>query len=157
MLFVEIVIEVDDPSAEDVQALLATHLAFSRRVTPVEFSFALDVERLAEPDVTFFSARRAGNLVGVAALKRLDESHAELKSMHTRQIERGRGVGAAMVEHVLAYARDEGYRRISLETGTTDEFAPARALYSRLGFTSCGPFANYEASPHNTFMTVELD
>ena len=153
----ELVIAVDDPRADDVRSLLAAHLAFARGATPVEYSFALDVEQLAEPGLTFFSARRAGVLVGVAALKRLDGSHAELKSMHTRQAERGRGVGRAMVEHLLGFAREQGYRQVSLETGSTDEFVSARALYTSAGFRPCGPFGDYRASPYNTFLTIGLD
>ena len=150
-------IGVDDPQADDVRALLAVHLAFSRGVTPAEYSFALDVEQLLEPGVTFFSARRAGTVVGVAALKRLDQSHAELKSMHTREAERNRGVGRAMVEHLFGVAREEGYLRVSLETGTTEEFTAARALYAKAGFRPCGPFGDYRPSPYNTFMTMDLD
>jgi putative acetyltransferase len=107
--------------------------------------------------VTFFSARREGVVVGVAALMRLDESHVEVKSMHTRQVDRGRGVGTAMVEHLVAHAPREGYRRVSLETGATEEFVPARALYTKMGFSPSGPFGDYEASPYNTFMTLSLD
>lgn len=152
-----LVIGVDDPNGEDVRRLLAVHLAFSRATTPIEYSFALDVGRLLEPDVTFFSARRAGDLVGVAALKRLDESHAELKSMHTRETERLRGVGRALVEHIIEFARRSGYRRVSLETGSTDEFIPARALYASAGFMTCEAFGTYSPSPYNTFMTMQLD
>jgi putative acetyltransferase len=153
-----VVIDVDDPRAGDVASLLAIHLAFSLATTPPEYSFALDVDQLVEPTVTFFSARDATSreLLGVAALKRLDGTHAELKSMHTREAERGRGVGRAMVEHVLAFAREAGYRRISLETGSTDHFLAARTLYERVGFRPCEPFADYAASPFNTFMTIEL-
>jgi putative acetyltransferase len=150
-------IRVDDPRAGDVRELLAVHLGFSRGVTPVEFSFALDVEQLVEPGVTFFSARRAGNLVGIAALKRLDETHAELKSMHTRDVERGRGVGRALVEHIVAFARAAGYRQVSLETGTTEDFAAARALYASVGFEPCAAFADYQPSAYNTFMTMSLE
>jgi putative acetyltransferase len=153
----ELVIGVDDPRADDIRALLATHLAFSHAVTPAEYSFALDVEKLVEPEVTFFSARRAGVVVGVAALKRLDQSHAELKSMHTRETARGRGVGRAMVEYLLTVAWHEGYRRVSLETGSTDEFVAARALYAKAGFRTCGPFGDYGPSPYNTFMTISLE
>ncbi len=152
----ELVIGVDDPRAEDVRALLAAHLAFCRDVTPAEYTFALDVDQLVEPGVTFFSARRAMVPAGVAALKRLDGSHAELKSMHTRAPERGRGVGMAMVKHLLAFAEREGYRRVSLETGATDEFVPARALYAKAGFRPCGPFGDYRSGPYNTFMTIDL-
>lgn len=152
-----VTIGAEDPRSGDVRALLETHLAFSRSVTPVGYSFALDVEDLAEPGVTFFCARANGRLVGVGALKRLDQLHAELKSMHTTEAARGRGVGRAMVRHVLTFARAEGYRRVSLETGTMEVFAPARALYSKSGFEPCGPFGDYEASPYNTWMTMSLD
>jgi putative acetyltransferase len=150
-------IGVDDPRSEDVRELLAVHLALSRTLTPPEYSFALDTDELAADGVTFFSARRGGRLVGIAALKRLDESHAELKSMHTRDSERRRGVARALVEHIVAFARDEGYRQVSLETGSTDDFAAAQELYARLGFTPCEPFGDYAASAYNTFMTIRLD
>jgi len=149
-------IGVDDPRADDVRQLLGAHLAFSRAVTPEEYSFALDVDQLVRPDVTFFSARDGGELLGVVALKRLDPGHAELKSMHTSQAHRRRGIGRALAAHVLGHARKEGYRRLSLETGTSDDFAAARSLYRSLGFRPCGPFGDYSASPHNTFMTITL-
>ena len=87
----------------------------------------------------------------------LDATHGELKSMHTRAGARGRGVARAVVHHLLGIARERGYRRVSLETGTPDEFAPARALYTNAGFRPCGPFGGYQVSPYNTFMTIELD
>ena len=151
---VGLVIGVDDPRAEDIRALLAAHLAFCRGVTPAEYAFALEVDQLVRHGVTFFSARREAEVAGVAALKRLDGAHAELKSMHTREAERGRGVGMAMVGHLLAFAEGQGYRRVSLETGATEEFVPARALYAKMGFRPCGPFGDYRASPYNTFMTI---
>jgi putative acetyltransferase len=154
---VPLVVDKDDPRADDVGALLKRHLAFSRGVTPAEYAFALDVEELADPSVTFFSARRDGVLMGVAALKHLDRSTAELKSMHTREDERGRGVGRAILEHILDFARSQGYLEANLETGTTEEFAAARALYASSGFRPCAPFGQYEASPYNTFMTLRLD
>lgn len=152
----DLVIAVDDPGAPEVRELLAAHLAFARETTPAEYSFALETEQLLEPGVIFFSARRGGELLGIAALKRLDDTHAELKSMHTRASQRRNGVGRALVEHAVALARRQGYERVSLETGTTGEFAAARALYIGAGFGPAGPFADYTASPHNTFMTMEL-
>ena len=152
----ELAIRADDPRAEDVRELLAIHLQFSRGVTPVEYSFALDVDQLLGPSVSFFSARRAGQLVGVAALKRLDRIHGELKSMHTREAERGRGVGRALVEHVLEFARGAGYRRVSLESGATEDFVAARTLYASIGFKPCAAFGDYQPSSYNTFMTMSL-
>lgn len=152
----ELEIGVDDPRSEDVRELLAIHLALSQELTPPEYSFALGVDELVRDGVTFFTARRAGSLAGIAALKRLDESHAELKSMHTREAERRRGVGRALVEHIVAFASDEGYRQVSLETGATDDFVAARQLYAEFGFRPCPPFGSYAASPYNTFMTRRL-
>ncbi|HEV3124551.1 MAG TPA: GNAT family N-acetyltransferase [Candidatus Dormibacteraeota bacterium] len=147
---------VDDPRVDDVRALLGRHLAFSRGTTPAEYAFALDVEQLVDAALTFFSARKDGRLLGVAALKRLDADHAELKSMHTSEAERGRGVGRALVEHILTFARAQGYRRVSLETGTGDDFVSARTLYTKVGFMPCEAFGTYQASPYNTFMTISL-
>ena len=152
----EFEIAIDEVGTEEVRALLARHLALAREATPAEYSFALDGEQLSEPGVTFFSARDDGRLMGVAALKRIDDDHAELKSMHTREADRGRGVGRALVEHILAFARRQGYGRVSLETGTNDEFAPARALYAKCGFRRCGPFGDYSVSPYNTFLTIAI-
>ena len=149
-------IEVDDPRAEDVRDLLERHLAFARAASPPEAVYALDVAGLLDPAVTFFSFRAAGELLAVGALKDLDGRHGELKSMHTAWAARGRGIGRAMVTHLIEVARVRGYRRLSLETGSMAEFAPARSLYQRAGFRACGPFGGYRLSQHSTFMTLEL-
>jgi putative acetyltransferase len=151
-----LVIAIDDPRADDVQTMLRRHLAFAREVTPSGHVHALEVDDLVDPSVTFFSARRDGTLLGVGALKQLDESHAELKSMHTTVVARGYGVGRAMVDHLLAVATDRNYRRVSLETGTMDAFAPARALYTKVGFEPCPPFGEYTVNPHSACMTIDL-
>lgn len=153
----ELHIDVDDPTREDVGALLAVHRSFSLAATPRQFVFVLDAGELADPAVTFFSARRHGDLVGIGALRRLDEAHAELKSMHTVAAFRRQGVGRAMVLHLLAAARRAGYRRVSLETGTTEEYAAARAMYTGLGFRPSPPFGGYENTAYNACMTIELD
>jgi putative acetyltransferase len=152
----DIVIAADDPRAEDVHALLERHVAFAHEVTPPGHVHALDVSGLLDPAVTLYSARRDGVLLGVGALKRLDDEHAEVKSMHTSAAARGHGVGRAMVEHLLRVAVERGARRVSLETGTMDAFAPARALYSKVGFVPCPPFAEYTENPHSICMTITL-
>jgi putative acetyltransferase len=152
----ELVIALDDPDAEDVRELLGRHLAFARDVTPPGHVHALEVAALQDPSVTFYSARDHGVVVCVAALKRLDASDVELKSMHTSQAARGRGAGAAMVSHLLAAAAEQGYERVSLETGTMDAFAPARRLYQRAGFRPCEPFGEYTVNPYSVCMRVEL-
>ena len=140
-----------------MRALLERHVAFALSTTPPEHSFALDVDGLLDPAITFFSFRADGELLGVGAIKQLDPEHAEIKSMHTAAAARERGIGRAVLNHLLGIARSRGYRRVSLETGTMAEFAPARALYESAGFVACGPFADYRPSEDNHFMTLVLD
>ncbi|MFL5846094.1 MAG: GNAT family N-acetyltransferase [Solirubrobacteraceae bacterium] len=150
------VIAVDDPRAADVRALLERHLAFAASHSPPEDVHALDVERLVDPAITFFSFRDDDELLGVGALKELGDGHAELKSMHTAEAARGRGVGRAIAAHLLAEARSRGLTRVSLETGTMEAFAAARALYASLGFEPCPPFADYPNSRNSVCMTLAL-
>jgi len=117
---------------------------------------ALDIEALVHPSVTFVGYRVDGELLGVGALKDLGDGHGELKSMHTTASARGRGVGGAIVVHLVDLATARGMTRVSLETGTPDGFAAARSLYARQGFVECGPFGDYVLSPWSTFMTRSL-
>ncbi len=150
------VIEVDDPRADDVRALLAAHLRFANEHSPREDVHALDVDALLDPAVTFYGYRAEGRLMAVGALKRLDGEHVEVKSMHTEMAARGRGIGREMLEHLVAVARASGYRRISLETGTPAAFEPARLLYASAGFVECAPFGPYRDSPWSVCMTMPL-
>jgi putative acetyltransferase len=146
----------DDPRKPDVQALLERHREFALGQTPVEHSFALDADGLLDPAITFVSYRAAGTVLGIGAIKSLGPDHAEIKSMHTAEVARGRGIGRAMLTHLVELARAQGARRVSLETGTTAAFGPARMMYARAGFVPCGPFADYQLSGDNCFMTLDL-
>jgi putative acetyltransferase len=95
-------------------------------------------------------------VLGVGAIKELDAEHAELKSMHTAVEARGRGVGRAILDHLLAVAQSKGYRRVLLETGTTPGFAAARALYESSGFQPAEPFADYVRTEDNTFYSRDF-
>jgi putative acetyltransferase len=150
-------ISIDNPNADDVRALLERHLAFAHEHSPPEDVHALGVDELLDPAVTLFSFRRNGELLGVGALKRLDDRHAELKSMHTAESARRRGIGHAMLDHLLGVARERGFRQVSLETGTMAAFTAARSLYARAGFVPCPPFGDYRGSPNSTCMTLTLD
>jgi putative acetyltransferase len=146
----------DDPDAPDVRRLLAAHLQFAHEHSPPEDVYALDSDSLRAPDITFFSARMDGELLAVGALRQLDPTHAEVKSMHTAAAARGRGVARAVLAHLLECARSRGCTRVSLETGTMESFSPARALYASAGFVACPPFADYRPSPNSVCMTLEL-
>ena len=150
-------IAIEDPSATDVVALLEQHLADMHAESPPESVHALDVERLRAPHVTFLSARDAdGTLLGVGAISELTPRHGELKSMRTAPQARGRGVAGAVVEALLDLARERGYERVSLETGSHAYFAAAHRLYERAGFAECGPFGAYAPDPNSRFFTLEL-
>ncbi|HEY1243326.1 MAG TPA: GNAT family N-acetyltransferase [Hyphomicrobiaceae bacterium] len=149
-------IRVDDLSRPEIAALLAAHVAFCRGVTPPKSAHVLDLDALRLPEITFWSAWDGGSLLGCAALKELDPSHGEIKSMHTAAPYRGRGVGLGLLRHIEGEARSRGYRQLSLETGSFEAFVPARALYSRYGFVVCAPFGDYRLDPNSVFMTFEL-
>jgi putative acetyltransferase len=147
----------DDPARPDVYALLEEHLRHMHELSPPESVHALDVARLKGPDISFWTARDDnGLLLGCGALKALDPTHGEIKSMRTPASARRRGAGRALLQHILATAQARGYTRLSLETGPQDGFAAAHRLYESAGFTVCGPFADYRLDPFSVFMTLAL-
>lgn len=140
----------------EVAALLGEHLRDMHRHTPPESIHALDLDSLRRPGITFWSAWGEGGLMGCGALKEVDPLHGEIKSMRTAAAHLRKGVAARMLEHIVAEAAHRGYRRLSLETGSTAPFAPARRLYEAFGFRNCAPFADYSLDPHSSYMTLEL-
>jgi putative acetyltransferase len=150
------VIELDDPRRSDILALLDSHMTLMHQTSPPEHVHALDLDGLLAPTVSFYSIREDESLLGVGALKELDDRHAEIKSMHTRSDQRGRGLGRMMLEHLLSTARSRDYERVSLETGTMGEFAPARDLYISAGFEVCPPFGDYWDNEYSVCMTIRL-
>ncbi len=152
----EILIRRDDLSGPEIAELLHSHLEHSASLSPRESVHALDLEGLKAPEITFWSVWSEETLVGCGALKELTPEHGEIKSMHTVAAHRGKGVAARLLAHILDEARARSYQRVSLETGSMEGFAPARALYARFGFEPCAPFAQYRLDPHSTFMTLDL-
>jgi putative acetyltransferase len=144
---------LDDPR---VRALLAYHFNSARAETALGSAHALNASGLKSPDIHFWSAWDGDCLMAIGALKRLSEFHGEIKSMHTEQSCRRKGVGSAMLRHIIAAARQIGLSRLSLETGSWPYFVPARELYRRHGFVECPPFGGYVPDPNSIFMTLEL-
>jgi putative acetyltransferase len=149
-------IRLDDLQGPEIAGLLQTHLEISRKLSPPESVHALDLEALRCAHITFWTAWDGGRLLGCGALKEVEPGHGEIKSMHTVEKHRRRGVAARLLAHIIDEARSRSYRRLSLETGSIDAYAPARALYARFGFVSTGPFANYVLDPHSSYMTLDL-
>ncbi|MDP9794219.1 putative acetyltransferase [Catenuloplanes nepalensis] len=149
-------IVVDELSGPEIKAFLEEHLDEMRAVSPPESKHALDLDGLRRPEVTFWSVYDGDELVGCGALKRLDDTSGELKSMRTARTAKRRGVASALLRHVLAEAGRHGLTRLYLETGADDHFAPARALYTKHGFTRCTPFADYPEDPNSVHMVKVL-
>ena len=149
-------IELDDLSRPAIHALLEEHLESMHSLGPPESVHALDLAGLRKPDVTFWSAWEGSELLGVGALKELDAKHGEIKSMRTVKTHVRKGVGRALLTHIIAVARERRYERLSLETGGMEAFKPAQKLYESFGFVYCGPFGEYVADQYSVFMTLRL-
>lgn len=145
-----------DFSDPRVAELLRIHLTSARAETAPGSAHALDFAGLRSPDISFWSIREDDTLLGIGALRRLSPDHGEVKSMHTALSARRRGVGTAMLRHIIASARQSGMSRLSLETGSWEYFLPAQALYRSHGFVECPPFGEYAPDPNSVFMTLFL-
>jgi putative acetyltransferase len=156
-------IRLDDLSDPRIADFLEEHLNDMRATSPPESVHALDLSKLRDPSVNFWSAwlpaengALDGTLAGTGAIKRLDAKHAELKSMRTSAALRGQGIAKQILLHIVEQARTLGFQRLSLETGTQPFFAPAHSLYLAHGFEPCGPFGSYTLDPHSRFLTMAL-
>jgi putative acetyltransferase len=139
-----------------LERFLQDHLDDLTPTAPAESRHALDIQALRRPTVRLWVAREGPAILGTAALATLEPGHEELKSMRTHPARRGEGIATRLLDHLLADARARNVRQISLETGTMDFFAPARALYLKAGFVPCPPFGAYINDPNSAFMTLEL-
>lgn len=149
-------IREDDLTHPAVIALLEHHVAEARASTPREHAHALDLDALRTPDITVFTAWDGDDLLGIAALRRLDDAHGEVKSMRTAPERLRRGAATALLGHIVTVARAEGLTRLSLETGTAPMFDPANRLYETFGFADGPVFGGYPESANNRFMTLAL-
>lgn len=146
----------DDLSGAAIQHLISSHLVSMNETSPSESVHALGIDKLRGADVTVWSAWIEESLAGCGALKELDPTHGEIKSMKTDPGHLRKGVAGALLSHIIQEAKNRGYHRLSLETGSMDAFLPAQLLYERAGFHYCPPFGAYTDDPNSRFMTLEL-
>lgn len=149
-----IVIERVETSTSALSDFIAAHHADMQGTAPPESQHALAIERLLAPGIRLFAATVEGRIVASGALAPVDEDHEELKSMRTDPSVRGRGLGRAMLAFLIDDAAGRGIRRLSLETGRHDFFAPARAMYAKAGFVECVAFGRYLPDENSAFMTL---
>lgn len=149
-------ITLEHPVQDDLALLHARHTAAMHHDTPPESIHMLPASALAAEGIWFYVLREGGAPLAMGALKRIDPTHAEIKSMHVLAETRGRGLARVLLRHLVTAAQGLGFARVSLETGTQEGFGPARALYLAEGFCECGPFEGYHLDPFSVFMTRDL-
>jgi putative acetyltransferase len=150
------IVKPGDFNDDRVKALLTRHLQGMHANSPPGHVFALDWSGLQQPEISFYALWEGEDLLGVGALKELAARAGEIKSMRTADAHLRRGVGAAILEHIIAEAERRGYTRLSLETGSGPAFEPALELYRKYGFIEGGAFDGYEKSPFNQFLHLDL-
>ena len=146
-------IRIDDLRGSEIAALLTEHVECMAQVSPPESRHALDLDRLRQPGITFWTVWEGSRLAGCGALKEIGPTHGEVKSMRTTKTHLRRGVASTLLEHIIAEAKRRGYRRLSLETGSMAYFEPARSLYRKAGFEECAAFFGYKPDPNSAFFT----
>ena len=149
-------IKKDDLTGAKVAELIREHLHGMTLNSPPESIHALNIEKLRQPNITFWTAWDGSELAGMGALKELDSSHGEIKSMRTSSSYLRKGVARKLLQHILDEAKNRGYTQLSLETGSMAAFEPARKLYADFGFKYCEPFSDYKEDPNSIYMTKKL-
>jgi putative acetyltransferase len=152
---VSFTIAAETPLQDDVRALVAALNTFAFALTPKEYCHHMTVEQMAQPDTTLFVARAEdGAVLGMGGLRRHADGVGEVKRMFVRDEARGLGVGGAILAHIEKLAREEGYTRLVLETGS--DFDAARRVYERGAFQISGPVLDYAPSPWTAFYAKSL-
>lgn len=149
-------IKLDDLSGKEIFSLLQEHLDDMKATSPPESVHALNLEALKDPSVYFWTIWDEKVLAGCGAFKKLDQQHAEIKSMRTSSLYKKKGVASKLLIHIIEQAKLSGITRLSLETGSMDYFLPAHRLYLKHGFNFCAPFSDYEEDPNSKFMSLDL-
>ena len=146
-------IQIDNLESIEVKKLLQAHHEDMLKHSPPDSVHALDLSSLKAPNVTFWTAWINDELAGCGALKKLDDKHAELKSMRTSEQFLRMGVAAKLLTYIIDTAKAKGFSKISLETGTQQAFIPAQKMYKNFGFKECKPFSDYQEDPYSMFLT----
>ena len=140
----------------EVNDLLIKHFNELRSVSPDDSCHVLDIKGLKDPSIKFWSFWDNNQLIGCAALKFLEDKHGEFKSIRVEDNSRGKGFGKKIISHLIEVAKNEGIKKLSIETGAGDFFKSARKLFKKFGFKTCRPFADYKEDPNSCYFDLEI-
>lgn len=150
-------VAVETPLQDDVRALIDGLNAHLIPLSPIEFQYKLTAEEMAEVGTRVFVARdETGRAVGIGALKRHDETFGEVKRMFTLPEMRGKRIGVALLDAIVAQAKKLELTKLMLETGIGDGYIGAWRLYQKAGFVKRGAFLDYPDSGHSAFFELKL-
>lgn len=149
-------IRIVDPKDPEIAAIISYHLSGMVENSPKDSVYALDTSGLSDIAVTLFGAFQNGSCLSIGALKQLSQTEGEIKSMRTVQTALGKGLGKAILQHIIEFARDTGLNKLLLETGTGSSFEAAHHIYDTHGFKPCPPFGNYTSTDFNRFFALSL-
>ena len=141
----------------EVNELLTKHFVELRAASPKGSAHVLDIPGLKEPSIKFWSLWSDEKLIGCGALKFLDKEHGEFKSIRIHDNFRMQGQGVNVINHLINEAKTLKIKRLSIETGSSDFFIPARKLFKKTGFTVCEPFAHYKVDVNSVYLTMIID
>ena len=140
-----------------VDELLQKQFVELKAASPIGSAHVLDIAGLKVPSIKFWSLWENDQLMGCGALKFLDKSHGEFKSIRVHDNFRGKGYGTKVVNHLIEEAKKLRIYRLSIETGASDFFKSARELFDSCGFKPCPPFAHYKEDVNSLYLTKLLD
>lgn len=153
MMLQQPTIRKDDLGDPRVADLIAFHIRTVLDHTMPGTAHPLGIDHLKKDGVTFWTAWIDDELAAMGALKEVEPSHGEIKSFHTVEAFRRRGIGSALLNVIITEARQRGMKRLSLETGRLPYFQPAIALYRAHQFVDYVPFGHYKFDPENIWLS----
>jgi len=138
----------------EVHDLLVKHFIELRSVSPEGSAHVLDITGLKDPSIKFWSLWEEDELMGIGALKFLDEEHGEFKSIRVNDKFKNNGNGLKVINHLINEAKNLAVKKLSLETGAGKFFTPARKLFVKCGFKTCNPFSHYKDDINSVYMSM---
>jgi ribosomal protein S18 acetylase RimI-like enzyme len=106
----------------------------------------------APPDGRLLLAEFEGQVAGCVALHKLEEGICEMKRLYLRPQFRGKGLGRALANRIIAESRGIGYQRMRLDT-VEPVMKDAVGMYRRIGFREISPYC---ANPVAGALYMEL-